>query len=104
MIRRPPRATRTYTLFPYTALFRSAAFASKGVLCPGRREFCHRRKCRSAHGLPQVSAPWSGRPPVSMTYTEVIEQAVVEGVQPIVPSAHDDSLQDRKSTRLNSSN
>src|SRR3546814_21028911 len=23
MIRRPPRSTRTYTLFPYTALFRS---------------------------------------------------------------------------------
>src|SRR3546814_8975133 len=25
MIRRPPRSTRTYTLFPYTPLFRSAA-------------------------------------------------------------------------------
>src|SRR3546814_6617288 len=25
MIRRPPRATRTYTLFPYTTLFRSIA-------------------------------------------------------------------------------
>src|SRR3546814_6865259 len=25
MIRRPPRATRTYTLFPYTTLFRSRA-------------------------------------------------------------------------------
>src|SRR3546814_17152081 len=27
MIRRPPRSTRTYTLFPYTTLFRSVAFA-----------------------------------------------------------------------------
>src|SRR3546814_15013266 len=27
MIRRPPRATRTYTLFPYTTLFRSARAA-----------------------------------------------------------------------------
>src|SRR3546814_2962935 len=26
MIRRPPRSTRTYTLFPYTTLFRSACF------------------------------------------------------------------------------
>src|SRR3546814_2944132 len=26
MIRRPPRSTRTYTLFPYTTLFRSAVF------------------------------------------------------------------------------
>src|SRR3546814_19987786 len=25
MIRRPPRSTRTYTLFPYTTLFRSAS-------------------------------------------------------------------------------
>src|SRR3546814_16995988 len=25
MIRRPPRSTRTYTLFPYTTLFRSCA-------------------------------------------------------------------------------
>src|SRR3546814_16396134 len=30
MIRRPPRSTRTYTLFPYTTLFRSA------VRLPGR--------------------------------------------------------------------
>src|SRR3546814_9822899 len=28
MIRRPPRSTRTDTLFPYTTLFRSAAVAS----------------------------------------------------------------------------
>src|SRR3546814_3471773 len=26
MIRRPPRSTRTYTLFPYTTLFRSVMF------------------------------------------------------------------------------
>src|SRR3546814_5474518 len=29
MIRRPPRSTRTDTLFPYTTLFRSARFAAK---------------------------------------------------------------------------
>src|SRR3546814_13511301 len=28
MIRRPPRSTRTYTLFPYTTLFRSESLAS----------------------------------------------------------------------------
>src|SRR3546814_17449066 len=31
MIRRPPRSTRTYTLLPYTTLFRSEQ-AQKGVL------------------------------------------------------------------------
>src|SRR3546814_15405780 len=32
MIRRPPRSTRTDTLFPYTTLFRSAHFAGLGTL------------------------------------------------------------------------
>src|SRR3546814_18797957 len=31
MIRRPPRSTRTDTLFPYTTLFRSAAIYAKGA-------------------------------------------------------------------------
>src|SRR3546814_10982599 len=30
MIRRPPRSTRTYTLFPYTTLFRSLRLADAG--------------------------------------------------------------------------
>src|SRR3546814_18872046 len=33
MIRRPPRSTRTDTLFPYTTLFRAAAGAADGGLC-----------------------------------------------------------------------
>src|SRR3546814_11508855 len=44
MIRRPPRSTRTDTLFPYTTLFRSpkgrdyARYRGAGVLTPNRRE------------------------------------------------------------------
>src|SRR3546814_15717723 len=35
MIRRPPRSTRTDTLFPYTTLFRSQGFlAAQGFLAP----------------------------------------------------------------------
>src|SRR3546814_2962646 len=34
MIRRPPRSTRTDTLFPYTTLFRSVSFGSTGVTVP----------------------------------------------------------------------
>src|SRR3546814_10953671 len=38
MIRRPPRSTRTYTLFPYTTLFRSTV--CKGCPAPApRRHF-----------------------------------------------------------------
>src|SRR3546814_4332493 len=35
MIRRPPRSTRTDTLFPYTTLFRSAAGGVAGIGFPG---------------------------------------------------------------------
>src|SRR3546814_350311 len=40
MIRRPPRSTRTDTLFPYTTLFRSPAGSHQGIFgcpagCPG---------------------------------------------------------------------
>src|SRR3546814_13848207 len=41
MIRRPPRSTRTDTLFPYTTLFRSAAI---GILVDGERDSLPRRK------------------------------------------------------------
>src|SRR3546814_17833444 len=37
MIRRPPRSTRTDTLFPYTTLFRSARIRLQTVLGPGYR-------------------------------------------------------------------
>src|SRR3546814_8555756 len=39
MIRRPPRSTRTYTLFPYTTLFRSRMAVGIGV--DHRDEACH---------------------------------------------------------------
>src|SRR3546814_17343859 len=34
MIRRPPRSTRTDTLFPYTTLFRSAGHRRDTLSCP----------------------------------------------------------------------
>src|SRR3546814_4583927 len=44
MIRRPPRSTRTHTLFPYTTLFRAISFA------------VYRSGCRR---LARLGAPWS---------------------------------------------
>src|SRR3546814_12089632 len=54
MIRRPPRSTRTDTLFPYTTLFRSAACAA-----PGRKRVMRRvgRSQRMMSRLPCPSAP-----------------------------------------------
>src|SRR3546814_19327985 len=50
MIRRPPRSTRTDTLFPYTTRFRAAIDAEQGGMGMNRRgvealerEQCHRR-------------------------------------------------------------
>src|SRR3546814_803119 len=63
MIRRPPRSTRTDTLFPYTTLFRSAAPAQPGAR--GRRRDA--RRCRSRRGgagedFPQFQAEGRRQP------------------------------------------
>src|SRR3546814_17962878 len=57
MIRRPPRSTRTDTLFPYTTLFRSApAPASSRKLLPSSRQ----ANIRSSATPPAASAGLSG--------------------------------------------
>src|SRR3546814_18740426 len=45
MIRRPPRSTRTDTLFPYTTLFRSLADRQRGLA----RLACRRRRLVDRH-------------------------------------------------------
>src|SRR3546814_14620553 len=52
MIRRPPRSTRTDTLFPYTTLFRSSGKAPDGVNSP-RRE--HARGTDMEGSMPSMS-------------------------------------------------
>src|SRR3546814_19892171 len=47
MIRRPPRSTRTDTLFPYTTLFRSRDDLAQDPLLDLRRD--HRRRRVRAH-------------------------------------------------------
>src|SRR3546814_4985067 len=50
MIRRPPRSTRTDTLFPYTTLFRSASpFALEGARERDRNSGCQAPLFRSRH-------------------------------------------------------
>src|SRR3546814_19318826 len=43
MIRRPPRSTRTDTLFPYTTLFRSRFFAKQLQASDNARAYLQRR-------------------------------------------------------------
>src|SRR3546814_4539641 len=61
MVRRPPRSTRTDTLFPYTTLFRSPHVVAEGGVVhhgivgrPGtararRQRHCQRRRARHRH-------------------------------------------------------
>src|SRR3546814_3287206 len=53
MIRRPPRSTRTDTLFPYTTLFRSTVRLARGQ--DGRRSPHHGGQTGSYHGGGQRS-------------------------------------------------
>src|SRR3546814_3702520 len=66
MIRRPPRSTRTDTLFPYTTLFRSprsgglhVARAGRGCADAGHRAARRRRADAPATGQRRPTAPLS---------------------------------------------
>src|SRR3546814_13922373 len=48
MIRRPPRSTRTDTLFPYTTLFRSAARPAWQHAAASRRDVRQPDRCGAA--------------------------------------------------------
>src|SRR3546814_16646236 len=91
MLRRPPRSTRTYTLFPYTALFRSthAAEARHQVVAEAEEEGGEGTEDDAVHvDRPQ---PPEGELQGSTQVVGKIEQG------------RDGDAQDRKSTRLNSS-
>src|SRR3546814_12084606 len=102
MIRRPPRSTRTYTLFPYTTLFRSQARTPQVKMI----EIKLSQGAKPGHG---------GMLPGPKVTAEIAEaRGVPQGRDCISPAGHSafstpvellefiDRL-DRKSTRLNSS-
>src|SRR3546814_15485387 len=92
MIRRPPRSTRTDTLFPYTTLFRSESDAGRLQLARVslRGYACTIRDLhRNRRGVARLSF---FRWPIGFGYKHVPGRTAIDAFQ-----------QDRKSTRLNSS-
>src|SRR3546814_15772079 len=110
MIRRPPRSTRTDTLFPYTTLFRSVmafrVITERAEDCYRALGIIHQRyKMVPGRFKDYISTP--KRNGYKSLHTTVIhnENARIE-IQIRSKEMHHDSefgLADRKSTRLNSS-
>src|SRR3546814_16355502 len=100
MLRRPPRSTRTDTLFPYTTLFRS--IGAMGVQVPdvGPRAVEQPVECGEQVSLARLAVL---RHDAGLGEGDLAEHGVpLDGVPGRAPAALDRGL-DRKSTRLNSS-
>src|SRR3546814_4916986 len=99
MIRRPPRSTRTDTLFPYTTLFRSPSLCSKSALATIVRAtlayLAHHGK--RIHGL-ELGHFYLSRHPGEGRDLAGASEGKVE-----IPAFAGMTRKDRKSTRLNSS-
>src|SRR3546814_15843740 len=98
MIRRPPRSTRTDTLFPYTTLFRSNP---DGMIVSVNDTFC------AVSGYSRAEVIGSSH---SMLNSGHHSEAFFEEVWQTIASGRvwhgevcDRAKEDRKSTRLNSS-
>src|SRR3546814_1282383 len=106
MIRRPPRSTRTDTLFPYTTLFRSHRDAVRSVLAARERG-----RRTGAKVETRGSCIHQVRTPLSLADEELVIVQLPTQLHrhiwgksiislPILPPSAE---RDRKSTRLNSS-
>src|SRR3546814_10790495 len=69
MIRRPPRSTRTDTLFPYTTLFRSSC--ENNAICEGPMPSLDRLLETAPHALVDASESEVGLPTGQMGNSEV---------------------------------
>src|SRR3546814_15088757 len=99
MIRRPPRSTRTDTLFPYTTLFRSCRVDDDATAI-----FPHPSKYRLGHAKGALEVNVHHIVPVRLVHLDQRPVPKDSGiVDEDVGAAECGHSGDRKSTRLNSS-
>src|SRR3546814_10221579 len=95
MIRRPPRSTRTDTLFPYTTLFRSDRVdLRRDIIVP--HDLAHRRVGR----LPrhhEDAEPLLGRPG-----DEAFRGVQIEDIEAVDPRREDDERSEEHTSELQS--
>src|SRR3546814_6755399 len=113
MIRRPPRSTRTDTLFPYTTLFRSGLLpVDHEVTTPTSPVFNYPyRRTREALETMRRAEQWDACHGLKLQYVNpVTGQSAMPTIgtfMQLLPKGFDGatyrSSEDRKSTRLNSS-
>src|SRR3546814_2039576 len=111
MIRRPPRSTRTDTLFPYTTLFRSSAIIGRKIERATKKERADQEGPRgeprlaraevhegcaaeTGHGMDELDL--RGEPEIPRF--EIVAAQIAPD-----PDDHREAAANRKSTRLNSS-
>src|SRR3546814_5410854 len=116
MIRRPPRSTRTDTLFPYTTLFRSSGRTGRAgkkgtavLVVPYQR----RKRVESLLRAAKVTAEWIEAPTPEAIRKQDRERLLAALLEPASFDDEDRALAerlmaerpaaDRKSARLNSS-
>src|SRR3546814_11999325 len=101
MIRRPPRSTRTYTLFPYTTLFRSRVDIAQDREVPPAARSIRDPRPPEGEGVEGLRRNAADR----LHFHEILEaeHAAFAAVARCLVAAERRAGADRKSTRLNSS-
>src|SRR3546814_15600769 len=109
MLRRPPRSTRTDTLFPYTTLFRSAAkYKELGLLAKMTYDLTDELQLRSITGYRELKATRAidldvTQAPILHSTSQQDDDYFSQELQLAYESDRLNVIGDRKSTRLNSS-
>src|SRR3546814_3368761 len=78
MIRRPPRSTRTDTLFPYTTLFRSAVKGYRCIFVMADKQSEEKRALLRAYGAEVVVCPTDVDPDDERSYYRVSDRLARE--------------------------